>query len=87
MLKNILILIIVFAAAALSFRRSRDRLLEELKAFSDLLVLFLLRVTSQFGSELTEDGKAEQRMWREQQRRNLEGLALRSRQRWGTKKK
>lgn len=87
MLKNILILTVIVAAAALSFRKSRDRLLEELKAFSDLLVLFLLRVTSQFGSELTEDGKEEQRLWREQQRRNLEGLALRSRQRQGAKKK
>ena len=55
--------------------------MEELKALSDLLLLLFLRATSQFGSELTQDGKAEQRLWRDQRLRDLQGLALRSRQR------
>lgn len=54
--------------------------LEELKAFSDFLAVLFLRITSQFESELTEDGRAEQKLWREQQLRNLRGLALRSEQ-------
>ena len=55
--------------------------MEELKALSDLLLLLFLRATSQFGSELTQDGKAEQRLWRDQRLRDLRGLALRSHQR------
>lgn len=58
---------------------------EELKAFSDFLIVLFLRVTSRFESELTDDGRAEQKLWREQQLRNLRGLALRSRQRRGGK--
>ena len=84
---KIITLLVVGAGAVLFFRRSREWLLEELKALSDLLVVWLLRSTSQFGSELTQDGKAEQRLWREQRLRNLKGLAQRSRQRWGEKTK
>ena len=87
MLEIITLLVVGGAAAVLSFRRSRERLLEKMKALSDLLVVWLLRSTSQFGSELTQDGKAEQRLWREQRLRNLKGLAQRSRQRWGEKTK
>ncbi len=87
MLKAIIIVAVVTIAALFGFRRSREWLLEEVKAISDLLVVFLLRSTSQFGSELTEDGKAEQNLWREQRLRNLRGLALRSRQRWEKKTK
>jgi hypothetical protein len=41
-----------------------------------------LRVTSGFGKELTRDGLKEQALWREQRLKNLQGLALRSRQRF-----
>ncbi len=86
MLKGI-ILFAIIVGLLLCLRRSREWLLEEVKAISDLLVVFLLRSTSQFGSELTADGKAEQNLWREQRLRNLRGLALRSQQRWGKKQK
>ena len=55
--------------------------MEWLKDLSDKLVLWLLRSTSEFGKELTPDGKKEQQLWREQRRRNLLGLALRSQER------
>jgi hypothetical protein len=55
--------------------------MEWLKDLSDKLVLWFLRSTSVFGKELTADGKREQQLWREQRRRNLQGLALRSRER------
>jgi hypothetical protein len=59
--------------------------MEWLKDFSDQLVIWLLRSTSGFGKELTADGKKEQRQWREQRWRNLQGLAERWRQRSGDK--
>lgn len=84
---EIIVLVMGAGIALLSFRKSRQWLSEEVKALSDTLVVFFLRSTSRFGSELTQDGKAEQRLWREQRLRNLKGLALRSRQRWGEKTK
>lgn len=59
--------------------------MEWIKALSDRLLLWFLRVTSRFGSELTQDGKSEQAQWREQQLKNLQGLSHRSRQRFGGK--
>ena len=61
--------------------------MEWLKDFSDKLIIWLLRSTSGFGKELTADGKKEQELWREQRLRNLEGLALSSKQRFGDKEK
>jgi hypothetical protein len=61
--------------------------MEWVKELSDRLLIWLLRVTSGFGKELTPDGGAEQAMWRRQRLRDLEGLALRSRQRSGRKKR
>jgi hypothetical protein len=55
--------------------------MEWIKYLSDKLVIWLLRVSSRFGKELTADGKREQELWREQRLRNLRGLALRSRRR------
>jgi hypothetical protein len=55
--------------------------MEWLKDLSDKLVLWFLRSTSGFRKELTADGKREQELWRLQRRRNLQGLALRSRER------
>lgn len=81
MLKAIILFLIIIAALLLYFRKSRDWLLEEVKAFSDFLLLWVLRATSQFGSELTRDGSAEQAMWRERRLRDLDGMALRSKQR------
>ena len=59
--------------------------MEWLKDLSDKLVLWFLRSTAGFGKELTADGKREQQLWREQRRRNLLGLALRSRERLADK--
>ncbi|MFQ5902380.1 MAG: hypothetical protein ACE5JO_01700 [Candidatus Binatia bacterium] len=85
--KIIVVLGVVAMVALLFVPRVRAWLLEEVKAVSDIAVVFFLRLTSQFGSELTEEGKAEQKLWRERRLRNLQGLALRSRQRWGEKSK
>jgi hypothetical protein len=59
--------------------------MEWIKNLSDQLVIWFLRMTSGFGEELTRAGQAEQLMWREQRLRNLKGLTMRSRQRWGEK--
>jgi len=40
--------------------------MEWIKDLSDKLVIWFLRATSGFGKELTEDGKREQALWREQ---------------------
>jgi hypothetical protein len=55
--------------------------MEWIKDLSDKLIIWLLRVTSGFGKELTEEGKKEQALWRELRLKNLQGLSLRSRQR------
>ena len=60
--------------------------MEWLKDLSDRLIIWFLRVSSGFGKELTIDGKREQGLWREQRRRNLRGLALRSQERFKVKK-
>jgi hypothetical protein len=64
-------------------RRLLGRLVELLKAATDSFLGVLLRWTSWFGRELTEEGKAEQNAWREQRLRNLRGLGLISRRRHG----
>ena len=61
--------------------------MEWIKALSDKLIIWLLHATSGFGKELTADGRKEQQLWREQRLRNLHGLALRSRERFGGEKK
>jgi hypothetical protein len=61
--------------------------MEWIKEISDRLLLWFLRVSSRFGKELTFEGRSEQAMCRDQRLRNLEGLAIRSRQRLGEKKK
>jgi hypothetical protein len=60
--------------------------MEWLKDLSDRLIIWCLRASSGFGKELTLDGKREQELWREQRLRNLCGLALRSRERFGGRK-
>lgn len=78
-----LLLLLVIAAIVLWLSpRLRARLLEGIKELSDRFLVFLLRATSGFERQLTEQGRAEQRLWREQRLRNLRGLALRSRQRF-----
>jgi len=59
--------------------------MEWLKDISDKLILWFLRTTAGFGKELTADGRHEQRRWRELRLRNLQGLAQRSKQRFGAK--
>ena len=80
MLKIIILAAIAGIGMLVGFRRSRERLLEELKALSDVLLLRLLRWSSRFGGELTPDGAAEQKMWRELRLRDLQGLAQRAKQ-------
>ncbi len=62
-------------------RRIFGWFMEYIKAFSDTILLVLLRSTSWFGRELTQEGRAEQDMWREQRLRNIRGLGLISRRR------
>jgi hypothetical protein len=59
----------------------RTLLIEPLKALSDDFVGWLLRAGSRFGSELTQVGAQEQRLWRDRRLRDLRGLALRAAQR------
>jgi hypothetical protein len=59
--------------------------MEWIKDLSDRFLIWFLRVTSRFETELTNDGRKEQMLWREQRLRNLEGLSLRSRQRYSDK--
>ena len=61
--------------------------MEWIKDLSDKLMIWLMRSTSGFGKELTRDGRKEQALWREQRVRNLQGLAQRSKQRFGDKEK
>jgi len=61
--------------------------MEWIKDLSDQLIIWFLRATSGFGKELTKDGKIEQAMWREQRLRNLQGLTLRSRERFDDKER
>jgi hypothetical protein len=61
--------------------------MEWIKDLSDRLIIGLLRVTSGFGKELTQDGLKEQALWREQRLKNLQALALRSRQRFSDRDK
>ncbi len=68
------------------FRRIFDWFMECLKAFSDAVLVILLRSTSWFGRELTQDGEVEQDMWREQRLRNIRGLGLISRRRYTRQK-
>jgi hypothetical protein len=60
-----------------------EGLVERLKAASDRAIMSLLVRLSEFERELTEAGRAEQQQWREQRLRNLRGLSLRAKQRWG----
>jgi len=60
--------------------------MEWLKNLSDRLVIWLLYKTSGFGKELTAEGRKEQWLWREQRRRNLDGLKLRSKERFSERK-
>lgn len=59
--------------------------MEWIKDLSDKLLIWFLRATSGFGKELTRDGQTEQGLWRDQRLRNLQGLAIRSRERLGHK--
>jgi hypothetical protein len=61
--------------------------MEWIKDLSDKLIIWVLRVTSGFAKELTQDGVKEQTFWREQRLRNLRGLTLRSRQRFSDRNK
>lgn len=78
MTRAVLFLGLLSVIYALLPRKIRERLEEEAKEASDVVVSFLLRATSQFGSELSEDGRAEQRMWRDQRLRDLKELAKQS---------
>jgi len=59
--------------------------MEFLKHLSDKALIWFLKLSSEFGSELTWEGRDEQRLWREQRRRNLKGLSIRSQERYAKK--
>ena len=54
---------------------------EAIKSVTDSMVILLLRSTSRFETELTQEGREEQRMWRERRTRIIKGLALRAKRR------
>ena len=56
-----------------------------IKELSDKFVIWFLRKTSSFGKELTDAGRVEQLLWREQRLRNLKGLTMRYQQRHSKK--
>lgn len=76
----LLLLVAVIVGLLILIQPLRAWLYEEIHVLSDSFVIGFLRSTSRFGSELTEDGKEEQRLWREQRLRNLRGLAIRSKE-------
>lgn len=80
MLTTIAAVVAVTLAILLAASRTRQWIVEAIKELSDRFMIFLLRATSRFGSELSEEGKLEQQRWREQQLRNLRGLALRAKE-------
>lgn len=80
MLKIIIFIVVLGTIVFLAVRKSRAWIVEQFKNASDVVVLFVLRSTSRFGSELTDAGKAEQELWRQQRLRNLRRLALKSKQ-------
>ncbi len=79
---TVLALLVLIGIVLLFVHPIRQWLLEEIKELSDRLLLLFLLLTSRFEDELTEDGRAEQKLWREQRLRNLRGLTLRSRHRF-----
>jgi hypothetical protein len=79
MLPLVFLLIIIVALLVL-IPGLRERVLEGLKHLTDVWIIELLRGTSRFGVDLTDEGRAEQRRWSEQRKRNLRGLALRSKE-------
>lgn len=55
--------------------------MEWIRDLSDKLILKFLHQTSEFGKELTVEGRREQEHWREQRWKNLKGLSIRWQQR------
>ncbi len=68
---RVLILLALGAAVLLRTPERRERFAEWAKDASDVAVAFLLRATSQFGSELTGEGLGEQQRWREYRERDV----------------
>lgn len=65
------LLLAIALASYLLMPRVRERLIELLRDASDVAVGTFLRLSSQFGSELTVDGRAEHEMSREQVNRDM----------------
>jgi hypothetical protein len=57
--------------------------MEWFKDVTDKFLIWFLKSTSSFGRELTSVGREEQKSWREQRLRNLKGLSIRSKERYG----
>ena len=83
----LIILSLAVVVVLLSVKATRGAIIEEVKHLSDKLLLWFLRVSSQFEGELTQEGRTEQATWRDQRLRDLQGLAIRSRQRFEDKDK
>ena len=65
------LLLAIALASYLLTPRAREGLIELLRDASDVAVGTFLRLSSQFGSELTVDGRAEHEMSREQVKRDM----------------
>jgi hypothetical protein len=65
------LLLAIALASYLLTPRVRERLMEWLRDASDVAVGTFLRLSSQFGSELTVEGRAEHEMSREQVNRDM----------------
>ena len=62
----------LFAAVVIFlFALRPNHLLEPIKQMSDSFVSFLLSSTSEFGSEMTQEGLEDQRLWRQRRLRDL----------------
>lgn len=51
-------------------------IMESIKHLSDKFLIWFLKFSSNFGAELTRQGRQEQSLWREQRLRNIKGLSL-----------
>jgi hypothetical protein len=76
----LLFILIIVVALLVMIPGLRERATEGLKNLTDVWIIDLLRGTSRFGADLTDEGRAEQRRWSEQRLRNLRGLALRAKE-------
>ena len=71
MLTSFLAIGLFSAVVIFLFALRSTHLLEPIKQMSDSFVSFLLSSTSEFGSEMTQEGVKDQRLWRQRRLRDL----------------